>query len=147
MSDWPDFEATEKLLAISSESETSLTHYVLALRGAVRLIQTSTSAPLKDREELCLSAFDIVRRDEEKIQVISAMGSLPSKKISEKLLQLAQDENLKTEAASAAVQLASYMRRTDRTAARKLAQKILDLNISEDINSRAQNLITRMSRR
>ena len=147
MSDWPDFEATEKLLAIASKSETPLTHYVLALRGVVRLIQTSFSAPLEDREELCLSAFDIARRDEEKVQVISAMGSLPSMKISEKLLELAQDENLKTEAGLAAVQLASNMRRTDRTAAQELAQKILDLNISDDINSRAQNVITGRFRR
>ncbi len=147
MSDWPDFEATEKLLAIASKSETSLTHYVLALRGVVRLIQTSISAPLEDREELYLSAFDIARRDEEKVQVISAMGSLPSMKISEKLLELAQDENLKTEAGLAAVQLASNMRRTDRIAAQELAQKILDLNISDDINSRAQNVITGRFRR
>ena len=141
MSEWPDFEATEKLLAIASNPKTSLTHYVLALRGAVRLIQNSNSAPLEDREKLCLAAFDGTRRNEEKILVISAMGSIPSTAIGERLLELAKDESLKAEAGLAAIVVANAMLRTDQTAAQKLAQKILDLNISDDINGYAQSII------
>ncbi|MCJ7812055.1 HEAT repeat domain-containing protein, partial [bacterium] len=141
MSEWPDFEATEKLLAIASNPKTSLTHYVLALRGAVRLIQNSNSAPLEDREKLCLAAFDGTRRNEEKILVISAMGSIPSTAIGERLLELAKDESLKAEAGLAAIGVANAMLRTDQTAAQELAQKILDLNISDDINGYAQSII------
>ncbi len=141
MSEWPDFEATEKLLAIASNPKTSLTHYVLALRGTVRLIQNSNLAPLDDREKLCLSAFDITRRQEEKILVISAMGSIPSMKMSERLLELVKGENLKIEAGLAAIGIANAMFRTNQTAAQELAKKILDLNISDDINSNAQSII------
>ncbi len=159
MSNWPDFEATEKLLAVAENPNTELTHYVLALRGGVRLIQNSPDMPLEDRERLCLSALDMARRQEEKIQVISAMGSLASTTIGETLLELAQDENLKVEAGLAAIQVAGSLFREgmrggfgggetatveetpEQLAAKEMAQKILDLNISEEINTNAQNIL------
>ena len=141
LGNWPDFEAADVLLAIASRSETSLTHYVLAVRGALRLIVTSDSAPLDKRVALCLHAFDIARRDDEKRQVIAAMGALPSAKIAERLLALAKDGSFKTEAALAAVELAGNMLRSDREAARDLAQKIRDLNVSDDVNSRAEAVL------
>jgi HEAT repeat protein len=147
LSDWPDFEAAETLLEIASKPETTLTHYVLAVRGALRLITTSDSAPLDDRVGLCLFALDHARRDEEKKQAIAAMGSLPSGKAAERLLGLARGDSLKAEAGLAAVELAGNMLRTDRQAARDLAQKIRDLNISDEVNRRADSVIRGRRRR
>ena len=141
LSDWPDYEAAEKLLDIASKPETSLIHYVLATRGAMRLIGASDSAPIDERVALCMQALDIARRDEEKKLIISTMGSLPSMKVAEKLLTFTSDENLKTEAALAAVELAGNMLRNDRDAARDLAQKIRDMNISEEVNDSADRII------
>jgi hypothetical protein len=90
---------------------------------------------------LCFNAFDCARRDEEKRQVVAAMGSLPSPKVAERLLGLAKDGDFKAEAALAAVELAGNMLRSDRQAARDLAQKIRDLNVSDDINSRAEAVV------
>jgi len=147
LSDWPDYEATEILLGIASKSETALTHHVLATRGAVRLIRESDSAPLNDRTKLCFFAFEQARRDEEKKQAISAMGSLPNEKVAGRLLELARDTNLKTEAGLGAVELATNMLRTNRQAGRDLAQKIRDLNISDEINRRADRIIKGRGRR
>lgn len=138
LGNWPDFAAADVLLKIASNSETSLTHYVLAMRGALRLIVTSDSAPLDDRVSLCFKAFDNARRDDEKRQVVAAMGAVPSPKVAERLLALAKEGDFKAEAALAAVELAGSMLRRDREAARDLAQKIRDLNISDDVNSRAE---------
>ena len=147
LSDWPDYEAAEILLGIASKSETALTHHVLATRGAVRLIRESDSAPLNDRTKLCFFAFEQARRDEEKKQAISAMGSLPNEKVAGRLLELARDTNLKTEAGLGAVELATNMLRTNRQAGRDLAQKIRDLNISDEINRRADRIIKGRGRR
>jgi HEAT repeat protein len=147
LSEWPDYEAAEILLRIATNPETSLTHHVLAVRGALRLIKSSNSAPLDDRVKLCFYAFDKARRDEEKKQAISAMGSLPSEKVAARLLELAKDDSLKTEAGLAGVELAGNMLRTNRQAARDLAQKIRDLNISDEINSRADRIIRGRRRR
>jgi HEAT repeat protein len=147
LSEWPDFEAAEILLDIATNPETTLTHHVLAVRGALRLIKSSNSAPLDDRVKLCFYAFDNARRDEEKKLAISVMGSLPSEKVATRLLELAKDESLKTEAGLAGVELAGNMLRTNRQAARDLAQKIRDLNISDEINSRADRIIKGRRRR
>jgi len=147
LSDWPDYEAAEILLGIASKSETALTHHVLATRGAIRLIRESESAPLNDRTKLCFYAFEQARRDEEKKQAISAMGTLPNEKVAGRLLELAKDANLKTEAGLGAVELSNNMLRTNRQAARDLAQKIRDLNISDEINRRADRVIKGRSRR
>ena len=147
LSDWPDYEAAEILLGIASKSETALTHHVLATRGAIRLIRGSDSAPLNDRTKLCFYAFEQARRDEEKKQAISAMGSLPNEKVAERLLELAGDAKLKAEAGLGAVELAGNMLRINRQAARDLAQKIRDLNISDEINSRADRIIKGRGRR
>lgn len=147
LSDWPDYEAAEILLGIASKSETALNHYVLATRGAIRLIRESDSAPLNDRTKLCFYAFENARRDEEKKQAISAMGSLPNEKVAERLLELAKNANLKAEAGLGAVELAGNMLRINRQAARDLAQKIRDMNISDEINRRADRIIKGRGRR
>lgn len=141
LSDWPDFEAVEILLGIASKSETALTHHVLATRGAIRLIRESDSALLNDRTKLCFFAFEQARRDQEKKQAISAMGTLPNEEVARRLLELTGDLNLKAEAGLGAVELAGNMLRINRQAARDLAQKIRDLNISDEINSRADRII------
>jgi HEAT repeat protein len=147
LSDWPDYEAAEKLLGIAARPDTALNHYVLAMRGALRLIRTNTSAPLDDRAALCFDAFDRARRDEEKKQAVSAMGSVPSKKVAARLLALTKDDKLRTEAGLAAVELAGNMLATDRQAARDLAQKVRDMDISEEINRRADSVIRGRRRR
>ena len=141
LGNWPDYAGAEKLLAIASNSQTSLTHYVLAMRGALRLIGTSNNAPLDDRVALCFKAFEMARRDDEKRQAIAVMGSLPNSKIAERLLALAQGDDFKVEAGLAAVDLAGRMIRQDREAARALAQRVRDLDISDEVNRRADGII------
>ena len=139
---WPNYDAVKILLDIASKPQTSLTHYVLATRGALQLIQNSESAPLDERASDCIVAFDNARRDEERRLAISTMAFLPATKVSDKLQELLKVENFREEAALAAVQLATEMLRTDRQAARNLAQKILEMNISEDINRRAESVLS-----
>ena len=141
LSEWPDYEAAKILSDIASKSETSLTHHVIAIQGALRLIETDNSAPLDERTALCINVFDITRRDEEKIQAISTMAFLPTIKMADKLLDIIKDDNFKPEAALAALQLTSNMLWTHRQPAIKLAQKIRDMNISDDINQSAERVI------
>jgi HEAT repeat protein len=147
LSDWPDYEAAPILLEIASRPETSLTHHVLAIRGAIRLVKAGTTAPMNERAELCFAAFDHARRDEEKKLAVSAMGSVPDNKVVQRLLDLIKNDNLKVEAGLAAVDLAGNMAATDRQAARDLAQKIHDLNISDEVNRRADDLLRGRRRR
>ncbi|MBN1973955.1 MAG: HEAT repeat domain-containing protein [Sedimentisphaerales bacterium] len=139
---WPDYEAAKTLIDIASKSETSVAHHVLAVRGILRLIDGNVSVPVEDRASLCLSTYEIARRNEEKGQIISAMANLPGSKVADKLMEIAGGDTLKSEAALAAVQLAGNISRTDGQAGQALAQKVIDLNISEQINLEAQNVIS-----
>jgi hypothetical protein len=141
LGDWPDFEGAEVLLDIAAQPETSQTHHVLALRGALRLIATSQSAPMDDRAALCFRALEVARRDNEKKQAIAAMGSLPSKKVANRLLELVKDDSVKVEAGLAAVELASKTLRSDRQAAQEYARTIREMNISDEVNRRADAVI------
>ncbi len=139
---WPDYEAAAVLLDIAAQPQTSLTHYALATRGALRLISASDWVSTDERMALCLRALDQARRDDERRQAVSTLGSLPSQEAADRLLELAKDENLKTEAGLAAIECATGMLRIDRQAARDLAQKIRDMNISDAVNERADAVIS-----
>ena len=140
--EWPDYEAAKTLLSIASNPESSPAHNILAIRGILRLIEENTSVPLDDRAALCLSTYDSARRDLEKGQIISTMATLPTTSISDKLFEIAKGNDLKNEAGLALIQMATAMSRTNGQEAQALGQKILDMNISDDINAQAQNVIS-----
>ena len=144
--DWPDYEATKTLFEIASNSETSLAHHVLSIRAIARLIESANFVSLEERVALALSTYDIARRTEEKGQIIATMGTLADTQIVDKLLGIAKGETLKTEAALALIQLAGNMQRSDRQASQELAQQILDMNISEQVNTQAQAVLSGRNR-
>ena len=139
---WPDYEATTVLLDIAADDETSLTHHVLAIRGALRLIASADSSVATDQTQLCLRALDVARRDAEKQQVIATLGTLTNQAAADCLLKLAAEGTLRNEAALAAVQCATNMMRSDRQAAIAVAQKIRDMDISDTINQQTDMIIS-----
>ena len=169
LSDWPDYEAVPTLVDIALNAQTSLTHHVVAVRGALRLIapqqqgmgrgmgrgmgqpggqrmgrgmgQPADTAQVDGRAALVVKILDQARRVEEKQLAVTALGTLPCERSVNRLLELVKDESLKAEAGLAAVTLAGTMARTDRQTAQDLAKKILDMNLSPDINTRANAVI------
>ncbi len=162
LSEWPEYEAVPALIDIASNAQTPLNSYVLSVRGALRLIalQQPSMGPrmgpptgprmgprmdpaeVDSRAVLCMKILDLARRIEEKRQVVAALATLPCERSANRLLELVKDESLKTEAALAAVNLASAMLRTNRQAAQELAQKILEMNVSADINDQANAVLS-----
>jgi HEAT repeat protein len=140
LGDWPDFEAAQPLLTIARNPQTALNEYVLATRGVLNLVTTIKTAPVEEREAMCLAAFDSARRNEEKRLAVAAMAQVPTAKVVERLLGLAQEGELKTEAGLAALNVAGLMFRTEPSAARDLVAKIRALNLSEEVNRRADGM-------
>ena len=154
LSEWPDYEAVPALVEIASNAQTSLDHYVLAVRGALKLLSLQQQpmgqrmgppvdiAQVESRAVLCMKLLDQARRIQEKRQVVATLATLPCERSANRLLELVKDESLKNEAALAAVNLAGAMLRTNRQAALELAQKVLDMNVSANINDRANAVMT-----
>jgi HEAT repeat protein len=143
LSNWPNFEAGTPLLEVASKADLPMPQYVLAATGVIRLVKESKLAPLDKRTELCLAVLDKARRPDEKKLAIAALGSLPGQQASDRLKKLAQEPEFKVEAGLAAVELAGNMRRTDKDGAKKLAEEIRKLDISPEVNSRADELLKR----
>ena len=143
---WPDAEACPVLLQLAQDKNRSLAHHVLAIRGLVRLIRVAGGATQQEKTELCLQVLDAARQIEGRRLAISALGTLPTKASTQILLALAQDGDLKSEAALAALRIAETTRRSDRSAARTLATQVLELNVSADINQRARRIVERRRR-
>jgi HEAT repeat protein len=154
LSEWPNYEAVPALVDIASNAQTPLSLYVVAVRGALRLLALQQpsmgqrmgppldATQVQSRATLCLKLLDQARRIEEKRQAVAALATLPCEPSVNRLLELVKDENLKNEAALAAVNLAGATLRTNRQAAQELAKKILDMNVSTDINNRANAVIS-----
>jgi HEAT repeat protein len=162
LSEWPGYEAVPALVDIASNAQTPLHPYVLAVRGALRLIalQQPSMGPrmgpptgprmgprvdpaeVESRAVLCAKILDQARRIEERRQAIATLATLPCERSANRLLELVKDESLRTEAALAAVNLAGAMLRTNRQAAQELAKKILDMNVSADINDQANAVLS-----
>ena len=141
LSNWPDFEAGAFLLEVASKADLPMPQYVLATAGVIRLVKESKSAPLDKRTELCLAVLDKARRPDEKKLAIAALGSLPGQQAADRLMKLVQEPEFKVEAGLAAMELAGNMRGTNKDAAKKLAEDIRKLDISPDVNSRADKLL------
>ncbi len=141
LSNWPNLEAGTPLIEMVSKTDLPMPQYVLAATGVIRLVKESQSAPLDKRTELCVTVLDKARRPDEKKQAIAALGSLPCQPAVDRLMKLAQEPEFKMEAGLAVVELAGQMRRTDRDGAKKIAESVRKLDISPDVNSRADRII------
>lgn len=110
LSEWPDYSAAKPLIEIAAGPSTPLTDSVLALKGGLRLIRSSTTIPMEERSALCLTAYNSARRDDERREAISVMGVLRSIPIGEKLVEIATNNPaLRTEAGTAAIQVVSSL--------------------------------------
>ncbi len=142
LSDWPQFAAVEPLLALAGDADKSVVHHVLMVRGILRLAKAEESVNTQDRLSACLTAMAVARRGNEKKLAVSTLGSIPSRAAAAKLLDFAGNSAYKNEAALALIQMADVLSKSNRSDARALAQKILELNISEEINGRAKRILS-----
>ncbi len=106
-----------------------------------RMGQSIDAAQVENRASLCVQVFDQARRVEERRLAVATLATRPCERSVNRRLDLVKDESLKNEAALAAVDPAGAMFRTDRQAAQELAKKILDMNVSADINERAEAIV------
>jgi HEAT repeat protein len=141
LANWPDFAAAKPLLAIASDPNAKRVHNVLAIQGVTRLVKVSEKEPAAARLDAALAAMNAARRDEEKKLVLSALASVPHAKAAEAIKPFLNDPNLKTEAGLAGATLAQALVKTDKPAARDLAQALKDANLSAETSRKADAIL------
>lgn len=143
LANWPDFPATKALLVIALDPQVKRVHSVLAIQGVARLVKSSDKEPAAARVDAALAAMKAASRDEEKKLLLSALASVPDKRAAEAIRPFLSDPKFQKEAGLAALTLAESLRRSDRPAARELAQAVRDAGLSDDLNRRADAILNR----
>lgn len=136
-----DLNAAEPLLKIAADGEAADARHALALAGALSVIGASVDAPPGKRADALLAAWAATRDAGEKKRVLSAMAQSPDAKLIPTLKPLLGDEELKAEAAAAAVSVAEALKDQDKDAAADLAKAVVDADPGDRIRRRAQAVL------
>ncbi len=143
LANWPDFSATGPLLVIAADPNAKRVYQVLAIQGVVRLVKVSESESAEARLSAAMRAMSAATRDEDKKLVISAFAAIPDVKAAEAIKPYLSDAKLNNEAALAGVTLAESLRKTNKTAAKELAQAVKDANVSTELTQKANAVLRR----
>ena len=141
LANWPDFPATKSLLVIASDPHNTRVHNVLVVQAVARLVKSSDKEPAAARLKAALAALNLAVRDEEKKLVLSALASVPDKAAGEALKPFLSVPKYQQEAGLAAVTLAESLRKTDKPAAKDLAQAVKTAAVSDEVTRRADAVL------
>jgi hypothetical protein len=141
LANWPDFSATTALLSIASDPNTSRVHNVLVVQAIARLVKSSDKEPAALRVTTAVGAMHAATRDEEKKLMLTALASVPDRSAGEAIKPFLSTANYQQEAGLAAMTLAETLRKTDKPAARDLAEAVKQAAVSDAATRRADALL------
>ena len=113
LSNWPTFDAEPHLLKLAQSDD--LSRQVLGLRGYTRLAQIETST--RKKTAMIIGAMDLAKRPSEMKLVMAALGTLPTERSLDILLDHLEDQDVGREAASAIVAIAPKLADKERATA------------------------------
>jgi hypothetical protein len=143
LANWPDFAAVNSLLAIAADTNATRVHQVLCLQGVVRLVKAADAEPVDTRLGAALLALNAAAREQEKKLVFSAIAAVPDVRAAEAIKPYLNEPKYEPEAALAGMTLAESLRKTQKAAARELAEAIKAANVSDELTHKATTLLNR----
>jgi HEAT repeat protein len=138
LADWPDAGPADDLLAVASASSNQL-HKVLALRGYVRMAGLSGNPTA-----MYVRAMELADRPDDKKLVLGGLATADSPQALAIVETYLKDEQLQTEAALAAVQIADRLRQNDPTRARTTLENVVAAVKDAKARQKAQEIINEM---
>jgi HEAT repeat protein len=128
LTSWPEVGAADELLKLTIKTD-SKTHGTLALRGYVRLISLPGNRAAAETVKLFAAAMKAARRVSEKKLVLGGLADIRTVEAMDLAMEYVGDDELREEAAMAAVRIACPVRRRQRLLkgpnVRKNLEKIL----------------------
>jgi len=125
LADWPDAAAMPDLLAIARTAEGA--HKVLALRGFIRLAALPSDRPAEQAAKLFADAMALAASPDDRKLVLAAAANVNHRAALDLAMASLSDAAIEVEAATAAVQIAKNLRKTDRDMAKAALQKIVEV--------------------
>lgn len=140
---WPEPGPAGELLSIA-RSSSNVTHRVLALRGAVRLLGLPGGLPARDRAGMYEKAMAAAGRDEDRKMVLAGLGNvthIAALRIAERHLD---DRDLADEAAAAATRIARAISASHREEAVSALERIIRVSRSDRLRKQAKEALRRV---
>ena len=137
---WPNDTPARDLLE-AARGARSEKHYVLALRGYVRMIEVGRDRPVDATLAMCKAAMDTARRPEEKRQALGVIGTVSDPKALAMAETYLRDKATTAEAASAMVKIARAISGTHRDDARDAIQRATAATDVDAIHKQAEEAL------
>jgi len=133
---WPeDAAVAEPLLALAREGKKTL-HQVLGARGYLQYLQGDPKLTPQAKLEKVNAVYALLKRPEERRQALTVLGSIPSGRALERLMELGADEALTQDACSAIAGLAGRKDLSD--APVELRRKALEWVVAKTSNEQTR---------
>lgn len=140
---WPgDAAVAEPLLALAREGKKTL-HQVLGARGYLQYLQGEPKMPPQTKLDNLNALYPLLKRPEERRLAMAVLGSIPSGRSLERLMELGADEALTQDACSAIVGLAGRKDLADAPVElrRKALQWAVDKSTNDQTKRQAQKIL------
>lgn len=140
LSDWQDPAAIPELMDIARNSS-SLSHKILAIRGAIRLLPQS-DLPATEKVQRYQTLMALAPRIQEKRMVIGGLGNVNSAEALHAIVRYLNESDVRSDAAMAIVNYAGRMRNDrDRVVASQVSQDLLTQVVDQQTAERIQNIV------
>ncbi|WCJ58443.1 hypothetical protein NXS98_11995 [Fontisphaera persica] len=140
---WPeDAAVAEPLLTLAREGKKTL-HQVLGARGYLQYLQGDPKLTPQAKLEKLNAVYPLLNRPEERRLAMTVLGSIPSGRALEQLMELGADDALKEDACSALAGLAARKDLADAPVElrRKALQWVVDKSANEQTKRQAQKAL------
>ena len=141
---WPDDEAVAEPLLTLAKSGKKPSHQVQGLRGYLQYIEENKKLSNEAKVAKISELLAVVKGAEEKRQVISVIGTLPTAPALELLLTLASDDAVAEEAYLAASKIASDRKLNNLELRRKALQTIVAKSQNEATKKKAADALSKI---
>ncbi|NQT00398.1 MAG: HEAT repeat domain-containing protein [Planctomycetes bacterium] len=138
---WPNAGAVEVLLEIYCNTKSQI-HRLLALRGFVRLLSLPVQGRAAEKTlELCRRAMQQAKSSAEQKLVLSGVSNVSAPEALGMVESFLQVEEVKGEAAMAAIKIAGTIMDTHGESAKTAMNKLLAVSNDEDLRRQAEEII------
>ncbi len=141
---WLDPEALPDLLALAGDAQDE-THRILALRGAIRLLDAPADRAVEDTVVLCAKALELATRPDERKMALGVIGKVPHPDAIALAVARLDDPEIATEAAQAILQLAEPLAAANADAVHAALERIIDVLPGQDPATQAQTLLEKLT--
>ena len=141
MTKWPNAAAVEVLLDIYCNTKSPI-HRLLALRGFVRLLSLPVQGGTVEKTlELCRQAMQQAQNSAEQKLVLSGLSNINEPGALEMVEPFLQAEEVRGEAATAAIKIAKSIMETHGESAKTAMNKLLAVSKDKDLCKQAEEII------